>query len=123
DAAAHRPAAHVELFALPAESLDECFHVLGPVVETARGIDGLRLRAAEAAEVGSRDAELFGQLGRNVLPEASGHQVAVNEQDGCAVLAPAGPDAGANAIRVDVCALHETTLESLHCKAPCITLS
>ena len=101
DAAAHGPAADMDLLAVPTERFDQGLDVLGPVVEAARRVDRLGLGAAEAAEVGSRDAEVVGQLGGDVLPEATGDQVAVDEQDRRAVLRPAGPDAHANAIGVE----------------------
>ena len=69
----------MDLPALPAERFDQGLDVLGPVVEAARRVDRLGLGAAEAAEVGSGDAEVVGKLGGDVLPEATGDQVAVDE--------------------------------------------
>ena len=80
DTRAHAPA-H-EVHSAGAERLEHARDIVGEVAQPARRVDGLDLRAAEAAQVDGESAPLRREGQHRGLVEVRGRHVAVDEDDG-----------------------------------------
>src|SRR5579864_2241465 len=100
--ATDRPSANVHAaLSGPAERLEQGVQVVGPVAQTARRVDWLRLASTKAAQIGRNYAAAGVQVLRERLEESTGREIAVNQQDRCARLGSADPTVGGQARGLD----------------------